>query len=437
MSFIKHASNNTFAQGFSAVFLLLVGVITARVLGPDGRGVYALFFTTAGLLSQLLYLGLTQASVYFQNREPRPYNQIFTNCMVFLLAQAVLLAVALPLLRHQFGDLLSHDEPAVIMILLWVSTLTLLAELLFMGLALGKHYYGLYSLDLLCMSGGILISTVGAVMFPDNLDMVIAIRVAVMLLVMAAFYFKLVKSSAPSIDYSFSVLKEQIRFGFKNYSINLINNLNFRIYIYFLAALTGNAAAGLFSVAMLFCEPLRLMPNSLGPILFAHLSKDDSLESNAMMTARVCRMIFCASALGMLVYIPVIPYLLRFVFGDQYDGIELASVFVALGGLLGITFQILSRFFTSRHLQRYTLLASIVAFFVAIALSLWLIPAYGLMGAAIAFSGSTLVSTSITLCFFLRITKLSMLETLFIQRVDCSDVVDLLSAVIAKRGNKS
>ena len=53
----------------STIIIFSVGVLTARILSPDGRGEYALFFTIVGLGSNLSNPGISQANTYFLNRE--------------------------------------------------------------------------------------------------------------------------------------------------------------------------------------------------------------------------------------------------------------------------------------------------------------------------------------------------------------------------------
>ena len=78
MSFIKNVSFSVICQISCALIQLLTGIITARYLGPEGRGLYSLFFANAALLASFSSFGITQSIVYDKNVNKISY-EILTN----------------------------------------------------------------------------------------------------------------------------------------------------------------------------------------------------------------------------------------------------------------------------------------------------------------------------------------------------------------------
>jgi len=55
-----------------AVLSIVTGVVSARLLGPHGRGELAAIQTTPGFLASLAMLGMPEALTYFSAQEPEP-----------------------------------------------------------------------------------------------------------------------------------------------------------------------------------------------------------------------------------------------------------------------------------------------------------------------------------------------------------------------------
>lgn len=68
MNVVRNSILSIFGTGGGAVMNLLVGVILARNLAPEGFGQYALIVSTAGLLSLIASMGLGGASIYWMNQ---------------------------------------------------------------------------------------------------------------------------------------------------------------------------------------------------------------------------------------------------------------------------------------------------------------------------------------------------------------------------------
>ena len=85
MSFIKHSIQTIGVRVFSMVLMFLVGVITARTLGPEGDGILALLILLKNLCLRFGNLGMGSAFVYMLARRP--------NCLRRFIRLAWLLSV--------------------------------------------------------------------------------------------------------------------------------------------------------------------------------------------------------------------------------------------------------------------------------------------------------------------------------------------------------
>src|SRR2546421_338332 len=68
------------------ILTIISSALSARALGPAGRGGLAVALSFALILAQVANLGLTSANPYFASREPAARAQIVTNTLWLVVA---------------------------------------------------------------------------------------------------------------------------------------------------------------------------------------------------------------------------------------------------------------------------------------------------------------------------------------------------------------
>jgi O-antigen/teichoic acid export membrane protein len=160
-----------------------------------------------------------------------------------------------------------------------------------------------------------------------------------------------------------------------------------RTSIFLLDALNNSVAVGEYGVALRLTEPLALIPSALMAAVFPALTY--ALAQRGYAATRTLRL----KTIGLLVLVGSLiatagwlfgPWLIRFLYGDQYAGSALALQILALAILPTFINYALTHFLVAVRQQRLNLVFNIVIFFVNLALCLWLIPRFGPSGAALA-----------------------------------------------------
>jgi len=77
-------------SGFALVANLVTGIVTARALGPDGRGVTVALTTVIQLAGFLFAMGVAQSLSYFIARRPEDGPRLFTTWLLMLLPPTAL-----------------------------------------------------------------------------------------------------------------------------------------------------------------------------------------------------------------------------------------------------------------------------------------------------------------------------------------------------------
>ncbi|MCA9095239.1 MAG: hypothetical protein KDA68_17250, partial [Planctomycetaceae bacterium] len=78
---ILSAGSRVFATGL----LFLATVIVARILGPQGQGLYILATTLAATVTQFANLGLHTGNIYQLARDPKLLSPIIGNSLIISL----------------------------------------------------------------------------------------------------------------------------------------------------------------------------------------------------------------------------------------------------------------------------------------------------------------------------------------------------------------
>jgi O-antigen/teichoic acid export membrane protein len=112
------------------------------------------------------------------------------------------------------------------------------------------------------------------------------------------------------------------------------------------------------------------------------------------------------------------PYVITAWYGEPYAPARAPLPWAAVGVVMMSVFVILTRDFTSRGRQRVNIVAALLALIANITLNTYLIPAMGIVGAAMATAASYTGACLLLLVFFTIEARISPLRTLVPQRDD-------------------
>jgi len=401
---------------------LLIGVITARLLTPENRGLYALFFTICGLLVTLLHVGISPANVYYLNEKKREISELLGNTLVYSVISLLVLTITFTLfinfdLRGPFTNI---DSQVIWMMALVVVFFTLV-ETSVSGLAYASDLYSFISRALIFQSMLLLLSVSAVFFIGEDLVYVLFYRVIAVSIYTIYFMYKFKRLVIfDGVKFSYSTLKAQIKFGSKNWLQNIIGFLNVRCYILILGFTSNPKVIGFFSVAWLFTEIIRFLPDTIGTMLLPSLTSKNSDTERTLFTIRALKLIFYSTSLIALFLLLSFGFSIPVIFGTNYvASIDIARILI-LGATFGCIYQVLTRHFTSLAQQKYSLIAAFCGLLVGATGCVILADLYGGVGAAIAFGLGSLVTATVSLYFFCASTHTPFTEIFKINREDFS-----------------
>jgi O-antigen/teichoic acid export membrane protein len=376
-------------------------IVVARALGPQGRGAYAVLVTVASLAVVLGHLSIEPSHTSLWTRAG-DRAAIATNSLLFGLVVGILAAVGAGLTVVALG-------PELVPIMSWgllVVTLVgipcnMMNLLLTSVLVLRQrievvNWSGLFAVSVHCLVLVLLTEmghlTLGWVVVLWTVSTIAPLTIVI-------------PSVRPRLrDHDLALARRALQMGLRYHIGNTSLFLLLRADILILNALSTTLAVGLYSVAVTLVELTRLTADSIAQVSLPQQMGADH-DSAAAFTAKISRVnvlltigsvtLMCASA----------PILIPIVYGPAFAG-SVAPLFGLAPGLIALgAARTISPFLLRLHRPLLISGVALIAMTVNVGLNLVLIPAWGVMGCAIASSVSYLVLVGVHVAWFTRVTR--------------------------------
>lgn len=356
-SIARNTAIDSAASAGVMVFSLLAGIILARTLGDEGRGIYVFTTSFAGvLLFSLVNLGLENACSVFVAKNPRRLAEVHT----LVVAACVTIGVVLALLYWMLRDLISGT------ILPGIGTMPL--ALLFLALPFWVYQYACYGM--MTGLGRIRDRALFDLAFNFTQNLVVVILLVGMphgaesgaITPLIVSYYTVILLFATLLPFTLlagrrlwawprrRLRRDLFRFGFWVFVGNMGANLGQRIDQYGVKAVSGDSAAfGVYTLAASLTERTRILPQALSRSAYPHVCRADQQEA-ARLVAACFRQVML---LGFLLLIgggllsPLIPI----VYTSDFAGAIVPFVIFLLGRMFHNGAWMLSMYF-SGHLAR-------------------------------------------------------------------------------------
>ena len=219
------------------------------------------------------------------------------------------------------------------------------------------------------------------------------------------------------------IYRDLIVYGLKVHVSSIVSHLNFYVGQFAVVVFLGPASVAFYTMAQQFSQYSEKITSALGTFLFPRMSGEPDLQASAelaSMAFRVSSVIMLPIGLAGMLCIKLAVFLL---YGNEF--LEIASVFYIMlpGVILFSLSTMLHVFFNSinRSDLQYKIIIAPLMFQVG---GCWfLIPAFGIQGAAICFSGSLALSALAAIVVFVHKYRLQSWGQMIPSREDVRRVL--------------
>jgi O-antigen/teichoic acid export membrane protein len=417
------------AELLSFVFGLAASILLARVLGPSGRGTFALLMLIPTMMLRFGCLGIEAANVYFTGSKKYHLKDIVSNSMLSsaLLGSVLLVLLALVSRCETFSHFLQSNK--IVSIYLWMMALTVPVSLVCSFLK-----------KVLLGSGRIIAFN------QLNVAQILFYLVAVILFlpvlkkglwgVVLAYAFSVLAAGAMTVLFVRKLTKisfafkrklfvDAARYGLKAYIANLAQFLNYRLDMFLVAFFLTPEQVGYYSLSVVLAEKLWMFPTAVSTVLFPRISAMNDTEANGL-TPRVARHIFFMMFILAMLCAALGRPAIKILYGSAFlpavvPLLLLLPGVVALGGT-----EVLTSDLAGRGKPQFATYAAVTSLLVNIPLNLVLIPRWGISGAAFASTAAYLVATLIVMVSFRAVSGQRFVDIILLKKQDLRDYRALL-----------
>lgn len=366
------------------------GILTARTLQPAGRGELAAMILWPLFMASVTTLGVPSSLIYYLRHRPEEKERLVANgflmaTMLGILA-AVVAAIALPWWLHQYSASIIRASE-------WFLVTVPICSVTLAGRAT------LEASDDFSTSNAVQTLTPFATLMG-----LLAFWAAHRLTPYTAA-FAYIAASIPTFWFMYkrvrrlgltrwsldpAIVKLMLSYGVRSYGVDLLGTLALQVDQVLVVSLLSPSAMGSYVVVLSLSRMLNLFQNSVVMVLFPKAAGRSAEEAVAL-TGRSVRISGLITAAAGIFVCLTGPTLLRLLYGKEYVGaVGALRILVIEVVLSGATFVLAQAFMALGRPGIVTILQAI-GLSLSIPMMLWLIPHYGIYGAAVSLLTSTIV----------------------------------------------
>jgi O-antigen/teichoic acid export membrane protein len=386
---------------------VVTGIITARLLAPEGRGALAALILWPLFLANALTLGVPSALVFNLKRRPARASRLVGGALILGCLLSVAAVVVGVLLLPYW---LRHYSPAVLQqaqFLLWYTPVCIFILIGRAAFEARSNFRGSNA----TLLGSTLLGVLGLIglaitntMTPFRAALAYTLSsVPVMVWVL----YRLWREFQPRWQRLGTAIRALLHYGLRSYGADLLNNLSVQIDQVLVVGLLSPAAMGTYVVAVSLSRMLLLFQQAIVMVLFPKVAARPA-EEVLKLTGRAAR----ASALmttvvGVAVMLAG-QWLLRLLYGAEFVAAANLLRLLTLEVVLTSTTLVLAQAFMALGRPGVVTILHGVTLMISVPLLLLLVPRFGLLGAGIALVCASGTRLGVMLFSFPWLLKESM-----------------------------
>jgi len=381
----------------SLISSFVVGICIVQILGPEGKGALGLISFNIELFVLILGLSIGSAITYFIANKKISAGKIMTISLFVIAAGAIIVGATYMLSDWLGYNVIIYSEeflsPTVIFYFFLIYFLTIFKHI---SIAFLQGFHKITWINRITLFTAIINFLIIVPLFiyakyggnlasKQNFEIVIELlMIANVIAALPILYYLKKAIHEKGLKPVGFKLKDDffplMRFAFIGHLSNVVNFFNYRVDIWFISFFfyAQFDTLSFYLVAVTLSQIIWQIPTAINLVYFPRLCENPSIS----LTIRISRLntflVSVVSIIGLL----VAPYLIPKLYGGKFE----ASIFPFQLLLIGIFFSSLSKtiasFIFAKGKVNINLIATIVGLLVTLVLDYFLIPVYGIVGAA-------------------------------------------------------
>ena len=423
MGFLEDV-RHTFITAVGVTILgILSSVLISRWLGPEGRGIYTAVFLLPSLFSSMGLLGIGSANIYFVNQQPDSRNLIASNNLFVCFGLIILYALAS---FFGFGFLRQHYYQSIES-MLYIYLGFLLFPILFFkniqeSLLRGMHQIKAYNRITgyeFCLIR-ILLLVLTLIVLKWNVFGAILVQLIINLIVNLRLTWALRTHIRVRFQFNSPLFKEMMKYGLKGYLGAIIDALSSQLDMLIIVAYLEPSLIGLYATSAFIANQTFIVSKGIRISLFPKISSLKKRGEAAYYVAACSRSSLLILMVMFVGLVLIGKLAIKLLYGNEFAPAYLPMILLLPGAVATNLSIYFVHYFggTGRPLiKAYIRGAGLI---LKTALLFFLLPVYGIAGAALASSITSILMLAMYMAAFQRESPLKFRNLLLITRADFS-----------------
>jgi O-antigen/teichoic acid export membrane protein len=381
---------------------LISSIILARLLGPEGRGLFALVLLLPELAAAFGLLGFESANAVYAGLEPEKRRALVWHSVVVAVVMGGVLSIA-GVCWLVFGG---WGSQAFVHGPLW-------PYLLLLSIIPGRLVSEYWGAILRGMNHILLLNVVEVGTKLVSLALVLVFVAWLRLGVAGAIWANFLLSVGPVLlmanllmyagawgkpAFDWTLWKRTRRFALPAYCANIVGFLHYRIDQFILAVLLPPEQLGFYVIAVDLAERLWILTGAVGNALLPHLT--NSPGRDPALPAVITRHVLVWTGGACLLVFVLADVVIRVLYSAEFIGAVSPLRWLLPGVFVSVIWKVLVAEILAREKVHYTVWITLIATLMNIVGNLTLVPYMGIPGAALASSISySLMAVIMTWCY--------------------------------------
>jgi O-antigen/teichoic acid export membrane protein len=407
----------------NALFLLfsvVTSLLSAWALKPEGRGNLTVITMWTFVFSHIGTFGLPYAHRYWAASEPDWNRKIFSNTIIF----AVLSGLAMVCLAWFITPLLTGDKSNEVVWLAQLFALNipviLLNEML-RGQLEGARLFGWLGFARLSFIAtqaiGNLLFYIWGILTLENAILIIVLGQIICSVFMLCAVWRELK---PRWEFDWSVFRKEVSYGLRSYPGILTEITVWRLDQMMLVIFATSTIVGLYTVAVAIAEITATLASSVADALMPEVASSANSDKSALLMGKTLRLTLYAQFLVLIPLWIAAPFILRIIYGEGFVEAAGAMRLLLLASIAWSAAMIVISGLNGLGHPGFSTVARLCSGLTTVVTLFYLLPRWGMNGAAISSLLGYSTMLIVAMFFLLRKQNISFWEFMRPRRQDIS-----------------
>lgn len=431
----KNTSLTLGRQLLTALLGLLTVILVARLLGPEGNGIYQMVILLPTMIVTFSNLGIGPATVFYVARKDYSIETVIKGNLILGLIISTLACLIALIVVLVLGDNIFPDIPRILLLIIIIVIPVSLIQSYMITIFQGLQDFKVFNIVSIIPQVVILIIVVISLwVLGCGVELaILAYMVGNFVALLMCIYY-LSKYISFKSNFNISYIKDIINYGWRAHLSNILAFLNYRIDVFLVNGYLNPVAVGLYSIAVQIAERLWILSQAVSTVLLPRISElKDEEETRKQITPLFCRWVLITTSVCSVFLAIIAPYFIPLLFGKSFVSATVTFQIMLPGIILLSHARIIANDIAARGRPEINMYLSFIAIIVNITGNIILIPIMRINGAALSTTISYFLNAYLTVIFYSRLSKVKWYKTIIPERRD----FEILLAVLRLRKVKN